>query len=756
MKRTTRSCGWVRLAASALALILLPAGCAGPEDSKTMEDSRTIEDSTAPETAGTAVPVNGGKSLLWSGTSMEGAWDGFIPSREPEDFAGTRDEAASLAKAEELLGRMGMRMGEAVEISGTEARNMEQAMASMWDAYSAGADREESLVEERDWSKYTSSLGQENLSPAEIEFFDRLDELCLQYLSASGLDAVSSPDSSGEQDRYMIDGVKYRDLGLSSQEAQDLFIWFTYNSPQYYFLNNWIAWEYSSGTFYRCVYEFAADGEERAEITNQLFGKLDGWIGEVESMASTAYQKELYANKLICENACYNYDALESNDSSSPIWVCQSLYSTVVLESTVCAGYAKTFCAMMNAMDVKATAGLSADHAWNVVRLEDGNCYAVDVCWNDTDGNPPYSVEYMNIGQEIMSAENYRKESHTYERPMAGWIPAIAEESYVPTEKDFLQSGMPGDGTGRPAAPANVMAVAEGEGRVSITWNPVPGAAVYESCAYTDFTYSEIIEGCLYTGSAEEGAYTYWTNLREGTTYYFGVRAGRSVNGETVYSDWVNFSYTHTGEARSQGPAAPANVRAAATGEGRVTIDWDPVPGAQVYESCAYTDSACSEVMEGCLYTFPAEGTSFYWTDLREGATYYFGIRAGKTVNGETVYSDWVNFSYTHGETAPERPAAPANVRMMAAEEEGEALQVWDPVPGAEVYDVCVYTDSTCTQIAEGALYTDSADEGAYTGWTGMREGTTYYFGVRAGREIDGEMVYSDWVNISYTYENAR
>ncbi len=750
MKRTTRSCGWARLAASVLALVLLPAGCARQENSKTMEDS------TPSETTGAAVPVNGGKSLLWSGTSLEGAWSGFIPSREPENFAGNRDDAAALAKAEELLGRMGMRMGESVEISSTEAGNMEQAMASMWDAYLAGSDGEESLVKERDWSIYASSLGQEYLSPTEAEFFDRLDKLCLQYLSTSGLDAVGNPDSSGEQNRYRIGGVKYRDLGMSSQEAMDLYTWFAYTSPQYYFLNNWSVWEYSSGIFYPCVYEFAADGEERAEITNELFDKLDGWIEEVESMASTAYRKELYANKLICETACYNYDALESDDSSSPIWICQSLYSTVMLESTVCAGYAKAFCAMMNAMDVDATVGLSTNHAWNVVRLEDGNCYAVDVCWNDTDGNPPYSVEYMNIGQGIMSAENYRKESHTYERPMAGWIPAIAEESYVPTEKDFLQSGMPGDGTGRPAAPTNVVAVAEGEGRVSITWNPVPGAAVYDSCAYTDFTYSEIIEDCLYTSSADEGAYTYWTNLREGATYYFGVRAGRSVNGETVYSDWVNFSYTHTGEARSQGPAAPANVRVAATGEGRVTIDWDPVPGAAVYDSCAYTDSTCSEVMEGCLYTFPAEeGTSFYWTDLREGATYYFGIRAGKTVNGETVYSDWVNFSYTHGETAPERPAAPANVRMMAAEEEGEALQVWDPVPGAEVYDVCAYTDSTYTQIAEGALYTDPAEEGAYTGWTGMRAGTTYYFGVRAGREIDGEMVYSDWVNISYTHENA-
>ncbi len=69
-----------------------------------------------------------------------------------------------------------------------------------------------------------------------------------------------------------------------------------------------------------------------------------------------------------------------------------------MMGSTVCAGYA-----MMNAMDIDTTVGLSSNHAWNVVCLDDGNFYAVDVCWNDTD-DPAYKHDYMNIGEKIMQA----------------------------------------------------------------------------------------------------------------------------------------------------------------------------------------------------------------------------------------------------------------------------------------------------------------------------------------------------------------
>ena len=628
-RRTQR---WTRLAALVLALTLL-AGCAAPADSGggaagANETAETGGDDRSAETGG-------------SGATP----DPIDTDAAPSDGGGvSRDDTTLSPEEEALLTRTGFVQGGHIEISGTEADEIERAVAGRWAAYTAGPNGEDPLVKSRDWSVYASSLGQEMLSHREAEFYDRLDKLCLKYLSTSALDGIRNMGSRDENNRYKMGGVQYSDLGLSAQKAQDILTWFTYTSPQYYFLNSWAAWDMGSGTIYPCMYEFAADGEERAEITNELFDKLDGWIQEVESRAFTTYQKELYANNLICESAIYNHDALEDTEEANiAIWICQSLYSTVMLEATVCAGYSKTFTAMMNAMGVDATAGLSVNHAWNVVRLEDGNCYAVDVCWNDTDRNPPYENDYLNAGEEIMSATNSRKEAHTYEDCFAKWIPAIASESYTPADEDLRQLTAPD-------APANIETTPVDEETATVTWDAVPGAAGYEVVLYQDASYQEVWNQLSRTADQLSASLI---NLEQGETRYLAIRTVASVNGQEAYSDWVRFSYTHTEDTASQKPAAPTNFRTVPAGGDKAQTTWDPVDGATVYDTCLYTDSTYTQVIDGCFWTDPADaGTYVNWTNMRAGTTYYLGLRAGKEVNGETVYSDWVNISYTHTEDA--------------------------------------------------------------------------------------------------------
>ena len=55
------------------------------------------------------------------------------------------------------------------------------------------------------------------------------------------------------------------------------------------------------------MFEIMSDGEDRAEITNELFDKLEGWIQDAENEASTTYQKELYVNNLLCVENEYEW-----------------------------------------------------------------------------------------------------------------------------------------------------------------------------------------------------------------------------------------------------------------------------------------------------------------------------------------------------------------------------------------------------------------------------------------------------------------
>ena len=724
MKHTRR---WMRLTALFLALTLLLAGCATPAGGE-----NPSETGTPSETAGTASEA---------GTLAE--TNEIIPSDDPSGDTVTpqdeMDETPVSSEDADLLERMGFEEGELVEVSDEEVAAIDRAVAGMQAAYVAGPNGEDPLVKSRDWSIYTSSLGQENLSKREAEFYSRLDKMCLKYLSTSGLDGVKTRCSNGKS-YYTTRSVKFSDLGLSKSQAYAVYHWFLYNHPQYYFLYSTLA---DSSSLYPRMYEIMVDAEERAEITNELFDKLDGWIQEVEDSSSTTYQKELLVNNLLCiEN---NYEEQFEKPPEGGMRLDQSLYSSVLLGKTVCAGYAKAFCAMMNALGVDATAALSNNHAWNVVRLEDGNCYAVDVCWNDTDRYIPYENNYLNIGEEIMYATNSRKEAHTYRDNVSKWIPAIAGENYNLTDEEYQWLPIP----------RNFRATQITSTGVTLAWDEAPGIQEYEIILLFKDAGRSIP---WYRRYASSNTWTFGPDLLEpDTSYEFSVRS-RSRDYPAIYSDWTYVSVTTaTDDSSAIQIAAPINVKATLTEDGRILMTWDPVLGAEVYDTCEYTDAAYTKIVEDSIYGYPAdEGEYVYWTDLKAGKTYYWGVRARKEVNGETVYSDWTPISVTVADDGKSPPAAPTNVKVAPSEtEKGKALLTWDPVPGATVYSVCAYADATYTTVREGVTAEKSADAGSYFSLNNAVEGNTYYLGLRAGKEVNGETVWSDWVNLSYTHTES-
>ncbi len=73
-----------------------------------------------------------------------------------------------------------------------------------------------------------------------------------------------------------------------------------------------------------------------------------------------------------------------------------TLYDAVINKRTQCGGYAKLFnvlCRKNGFQSVMVFGKVSGYHAWNMVKLSDGNWYVVDCCFDDT--NP-----YMDISHE--------------------------------------------------------------------------------------------------------------------------------------------------------------------------------------------------------------------------------------------------------------------------------------------------------------------------------------------------------------------
>ena len=211
-----------------------------------------------------------------------------------------------------------------------------------------------SAVKIRDWNRYTSMTAKEKLSFYEAVFYDRLDKVCRAFLEEPSHGAVKV------KDHYFLNGVDFSDLGLTESDAADLYVWFKYNNPHYYFLDNMAV---STTALFPIVMDLVMESGDAAELTNTIFDKLDGWIEECSDNKTTTWQKIQSINRKICEAAEYDPKALSKVSGGNKEMTDEELkealggknrtiYSVLMSPETVCAGYAVTFNAMANAMGI--------------------------------------------------------------------------------------------------------------------------------------------------------------------------------------------------------------------------------------------------------------------------------------------------------------------------------------------------------------------------------------------------------------------
>ena len=87
----------------------------------------------------------------------------------------------------------------------------------------------------------------------------------------------------------------------------------------------------------------------------------------------------------------------------------QTAYSALVLNKTVCAGYAKAFQYIMIELGIPTyyvSGEAQGDHAWNIVKLDD-EYYNVDLTWGDQE---VIIYNFFNVSDEILNKTHTRSE----------------------------------------------------------------------------------------------------------------------------------------------------------------------------------------------------------------------------------------------------------------------------------------------------------------------------------------------------------
>jgi fibronectin type 3 domain-containing protein len=159
---------------------------------------------------------------------------------------------------------------------------------------------------------------------------------------------------------------------------------------------------------------------------------------------------------------------------------------------------------------------------------------------------------------------------------------------------------------------------------IRISWGVVSGRSGYE-------LWRAASEGGEYTLVKSTSSRSYTDkNLVPNITYYYKVRAYVTVGGTRVYSDFSSLASAMPVFASVSSAKA---VRKNATG---IKLTWSAVSGRSGYEVWRAT-SADGE------YTLIKSITSTKYTNtgLTTGTTYYYKIRAYKTIGGVRYYSDF-------------------------------------------------------------------------------------------------------------------
>ena len=443
---------------------------------------------------------------------------------------------------------------------------------------------------------------------------------------------------------------------------------------------------------------------QEAALTNYIRNTI---LPQLSLGGKTTYQKVQAIYNWITANVKYDYSHM--NDPT--YWPQYTAYAAAVQKKAVCQGYANLFYRLANdaGIDCRIITGKAyngtqtEDHAWNIVRMGDEKYYCLDATWDA--GLEPENYEYFLKGLTSFSMD-HQAETDKLNTPY--WTQYESRTSAA----DYKASSAP-----------TVTGGNDAQGRPTLKWNAVSGAAKYEvyRARSKDGDY---IKYSTTTGTS----YTNTSYIEDGNTYYYKVRALDANGTAGAWSSVVSVTYKQT-------LPAPA-VTGGNDSQGRPTLTWKVVTGAAKYE----VYRARSKDGEYIKYS-TVTGTSYTNTGyIENGNTYYYKVRALDANGTAGAWSSIVSVTYKQTLLAPTVTGG--------NDAQGRPTLKWNAVSGAAKYEV--YR----ARSKDGDYIKYSTTTGtSYTNTSYIEDGNTYYYKVRA---LDANGTAGAWSSIvSVTYRAA-
>ncbi len=287
-----------------------------------------------------------------------------------------------------------------------------------------------------------------------------------------------------------VSGYSYS-YDLTTTELAEVYFTFREDHPEYYWLSTQILFssDYYTGkvTLMPCVFDDYAEYSVRNELNGAIESSVEELVSNARALNSASpYIIAKRVHDDIAAAVKYGYDEngepLDTGYAHSIVGVFDGDPETDV----VCEGYAKSYQLVLNALELDniyvVGLGNVGDHAWNMVKLDDGEYYWVDVTWDDSyidSGSASRMYAYFAKGNNSFNS------NHTAYSPENTGIYFLYELPKAP-DKDFDVSSIvtatptptaTAKPTAEPTEKPTPMAAATAEPTAEPTEEPTPTAA---------------------------------------------------------------------------------------------------------------------------------------------------------------------------------------------------------------------------------------------------------------------------------------
>ena len=235
---------------------------------------------------------------------------------------------------------------------------------------------------------------------------------------------------------YLLDMAPLDELGLTFDEATEVYEMFRCDNPIFYYASNtFLGFPISEDEIYCGIlcYDDFAKGEDRAKYNEQI-------LPYIKTYASCINEDSIYLSalsihdKLIADvDFAYQEDGVTPSDTG----IAHSIIGAIEGLGT-CETYAKTYQLLCNYYGIRnmlvtgcTRKGMSVQngHTWNLLLMDDGKYYYVD-CTGDDEGGDAASRYFFAIGSKKLDLTHTMNTPDNTAVDFLYALPEVGEEDY--------------------------------------------------------------------------------------------------------------------------------------------------------------------------------------------------------------------------------------------------------------------------------------------------------------------------------------